>query len=196
MNFSQIKEYILDQGSDCLNTFGGKFQGGIYLQQHPDEISEILSFIIENKYSSNLMLEVGSAAGANAKVFCEILKVKELFIIDNNMHPRHVLRSANLSNINYKEYVGDSQSKQASEWLSSFNKKFDIIYIDADHSYDGAKRDIENYLPFLQDGGLMVFHDSLCCKGVEKVIEEYKQSKLKELFSSKKKLGITICSKI
>jgi len=196
MNINEIKEYILNQGSDCVNTFGGNYQGGIFLQQNPDEISQVLSYIIENKYKTESMLEVGSASGANAKVFCEILGVKELFIVDNNLHSRHVSRPENLAKINYKEYVGDSQTKQASDWLFSFNKKFDIVYIDADHSYHGVKNDVNNYLQFVKDGGLMIFHDSMCCEGVYRLIEEYKNTKLKEIFSSKIKCGITICSKI
>lgn len=196
MNFNQIKQYVLEQGSDCLNKFGGNFEGGIYLQQNPDEISQILSFIIENKYKCDCMLEVGSAAGGNAKVFCETLSVKELFIVDNNMHPRHTVRPHNLTKINYKEYIGDSQSKDAANWLSSFSKKFNIIYIDADHSYQGVKNDVDNYLDFLEEDGLMIFHDSLACSGVVQLIEEYKNIKFKEVFSSKIKCGITICSKL
>lgn len=196
MNVNEIKDFILKQGSDCTTTFGGEFQGGIYLQQNPDEISQVLSFIIENNYKCDSMLEVGSAAGANAKVFCEILKINDLFIVDDNRHWRHNIRKENLSKINYKEYIGNSQSKEASDWLSSFSKKFNIIYIDADHSYQGVKNDIDNYLPFLQEDGILIFHDSLCCGGVIQALQEYENKKIKEIFSSKIKCGITICSKL
>lgn len=195
MNLNEIKEYVLNQGSDCLNTFGGKFKGGIHLQQNPEEISEILNYIIQNNYKPISMLEVGSASGANAKVFCEVLGINDLFIIDNNMHDRHIIRPENLAKFSYKEYIGDSQSKSASNWLASFNKKFDIIYIDADHSYQGVKNDIQNYIDFLSDGGLMIFHDSKTCEGVARAIEDYKKTELNEIFSSKKTLGITICRK-
>nr|MBC7611995.1 class I SAM-dependent methyltransferase [Pseudopedobacter sp.] len=40
------------------------------------------------------------------------------------------------------------------------NRKFDLIYIDGDHSYKIAKEDIENYTPLLNNGGFMVLDDS------------------------------------
>lgn len=36
---------------------------------------------------------------------------------------------------------------------------FDFIFIDADHRYEGVKKDYENYLPLLKKGGVMAFHD-------------------------------------
>lgn len=38
-------------------------------------------------------------------------------------------------------------------------KKFEYIYIDADHSYEGVKSDFETYWPRLTNGGIMSFHD-------------------------------------
>lgn len=195
MNIEEIKQYILEQGSDSLHHFGGSYEGGIHLQQNPNEISEILNFLLQSGKEFNYMLEVGSAAGANAKVFCEILEIKELFIIDDNKHDKHVHRGTNLKNVNHKEFIGNSQGDEANNWVKSFNKKFDIIYIDADHSYQGVINDIKNYVEFLSEDGFMIFHDSLACEGVSRAIAEISNFSLKENFSSKKTLGITICNK-
>lgn len=37
--------------------------------------------------------------------------------------------------------------------------KYDYIYIDGDHSYEGVKKDYSLFWPKLNKGGLMVFHD-------------------------------------
>ena len=40
-----------------------------------------------------------------------------------------------------------------------YRGKVDFIFIDGDHSYEGAKSDVVNYLPLLADGGVMCGHD-------------------------------------
>jgi predicted O-methyltransferase YrrM len=37
--------------------------------------------------------------------------------------------------------------------------KFDFIYIDGLHTYDGVKTDITNYLPLVKEGGVIGGHD-------------------------------------
>ena len=114
MTFEDIKKHVIASGSDNVGTFGGEYRGGAYVQQHPDEIAEVLEFLLNAKPGYENMLEVGSAAGGNAKMFCEILNIKNLLIIDDNQHLMHTVRSENLKNINYEEYIGNSQSKSAS----------------------------------------------------------------------------------
>jgi len=44
----------------------------------------------------------------------------------------------------------------------NFNKNsIDMIFLDADHSYDGVKKDFEYFYPYVRRGGLILFHDSL-----------------------------------
>ena len=37
--------------------------------------------------------------------------------------------------------------------------RFDYVYIDGDHSYDGAATDIADYWPLVREGGIMAGHD-------------------------------------
>lgn len=41
----------------------------------------------------------------------------------------------------------------------AFDHQFDLIFIDADHTYEGCKADIEAWWPHLREGGVMVGHD-------------------------------------
>ena len=43
--------------------------------------------------------------------------------------------------------------------LLKANSVFDLIFIDADHTYEGVKSDFNNYLPMLSEGGVLGFHD-------------------------------------
>jgi len=36
-----------------------------------------------------------------------------------------------------------------------------MVYIDGDHTYEGARADIDSYWPKLVNGGLMLFHDAV-----------------------------------
>jgi hypothetical protein len=39
-------------------------------------------------------------------------------------------------------------------------KRFSIIYIDGDHSFEGTRADILNYVPLLEDGGYLIMDDA------------------------------------
>ncbi len=41
----------------------------------------------------------------------------------------------------------------------SFKEKFDIVFIDASHTYENAKRDTENALQLVKKGGFLIWHD-------------------------------------
>ena len=43
--------------------------------------------------------------------------------------------------------------------LPTLNKKYDYIYIDANHDYDHVSKDLEYSLPLLADGGIIGFND-------------------------------------
>ncbi len=38
-------------------------------------------------------------------------------------------------------------------------QKLDLLFIDGDHTYEGAKKDYESYKEYVKKGGLIVFHD-------------------------------------
>jgi predicted O-methyltransferase YrrM len=50
-------------------------------------------------------------------------------------------------------------SANAAQLLSSMNVKADLIFIDADHSYESVKEDIQNYSPLVAMGGILAGHD-------------------------------------
>lgn len=49
---------------------------------------------------------------------------------------------------------------KTSQHMHSFQDEFaDILLVDADHSYQGVKEDIDNYLPKVKNGRYIIFHD-------------------------------------
>lgn len=59
------------------------------------------------------------------------------------------------------------------EFENNFNdKSIDILFIDADHSYEGCKEDIVNFFPKVKSGGIVIFHDYGNPCGVKKAVDE------------------------
>jgi len=63
-------------------------------------------------------------------------------------------------------------SENAAAVLQKQIKKIDMLFIDADHNYEGCKRDWDVYSPFLKSGSLVIFHDYGWAEGVKKVVNE------------------------
>lgn len=176
MEYEIIKEEILNLGSDNLRVFGGKYEGGIHLQQNISEITNLITFLINDKKDFHNFLEVGSASGGNTFILNKYLKFEKVVIVDDNKHPKHGNRPDVLKDINHEEFIGDSQSVEAINWVRNLGIQFDIMFIDADHSYEGVKNDTYNYIEFLKIGGYVILHDTICCDGILKWSNELKNS--------------------
>jgi predicted O-methyltransferase YrrM len=48
----------------------------------------------------------------------------------------------------------------------------DLLFIDGDHSYEGAKADWDTYQGLLQRGAVVIFHDIGWAEGVQRVVSE------------------------
>ena len=57
------------------------------------------------------------------------------------------------------------------------DRKIDFLWIDADHSYEGVKRDIEDWLPLVKKNAYVLFHDYRDAAGVKRAVDELVDSK-------------------
>jgi len=55
---------------------------------------------------------------------------------------------------------GDFRPQTTDKFFKSFNIKVDMIFIDADHSFSSAKKDLKNSYKLLNDGGIIIMHDT------------------------------------
>ena len=157
----EIKQFILDAGSDHLPTFGGSYEGGIHLQQCPGEIAPCLVELLKCKDEIKNYLETGSAAGGSAFIFNHFFPLEKMVLIDDNKHGKHSLRSETLKDINCQELVGRSDDEVVYDSVAKMGIQFDLILLDSDHSYQNVRLEAALYLPFLRPGGFLFLHDTV-----------------------------------
>lgn len=96
--------------------------------------------------------EVGVQQGIFSQFILKNTDVKVLHLFDLS---RSLIRRDVIESTRTKLHIGDS-----SKLLSQFAENtFDWIYIDADHSYQGVKKDIDAAISVLKPDGILFFND-------------------------------------
>jgi cephalosporin hydroxylase len=177
MEMQQIINIVENIGSDSNIIFGGKWEGGKNILQIPDEISPCIHAILNSNVPLKNWMEIGAAAGGNTYLFNYFFNFENVVVLDDNQHPKHHLRAEILKDIkNVKEFVGDSHSKEAIDFVKNLQLTYDIMFIDGDHSYNGVKQDTDNFTPFLKNKGYVIYHDSHLLPSIAQLKNELLQN--------------------
>jgi hypothetical protein len=133
------------------------------------------------------ILEIGTLAGDYAEVLIKEVKPASIDLLDvfeaydwpdcnrfdRDGHFNFVKdRFKNVKGISYHKGYSD-------KIMPNLNKKFDYIYIDANHDYEHCKADLMNALPLLAEDGIIGFNDYIVDKdhgvdyGVIEVVCEF-----------------------
>ena len=114
--------------------------------------------------TGGIVAEVGTLQGDFAREILHIAEPQELHLIDHEIHPRvlELTKEASLRNV---VHVHHQDSVEALETFP--DGYFDWIYIDAQHDYEGVKRDIGVARRKVKDAGLLVFNDYIVWSYVE-----------------------------
>jgi hypothetical protein len=176
------------------------YVGGLEIQQVPEEYVEYLWFLKNNKFKNYLNVGIGKGGSFLIETFIQE-NLKSSTAIDNSSYWYQDQKESITEKIEWLKnntttsiefYDADSK-----EWLIKCDKKFDIIFIDGDHSYEGVKTDYINSLPLLENNGYMIFHDisSTGCPGVVRIWDEIKHDSCLE-FINNNTCGIGVWKKI
>ena len=115
------------------------------------------------------IVEIGVLNGDTTKIFCESNSEVPVFGIDpivpDSMNSDLIGSERKILDLT-EQYKNFTFIKDYSHnVVKDFNHKFDYIFIDGDHRYEGVKRDFEEWVPKLEIGGYVALHDSAVNRG-------------------------------
>jgi len=118
--------------------------------------------------------EIGVYQGENALNILKYLPIKKLYLIDPYQNYQDYSKTkdpaANQDKLDIAKIQAIqklSEFKNKIVWINKrsdiahkeIEEKLDFVYIDANHSYEFVKRDMENYYPLLKIDGVLCGHD-------------------------------------
>ena len=121
------------------------------------------------------IVEIGSFKGKSTVMLAKVASHYDLgpvtaidphnspILLDQRAHPEassyqdflHSIEAAGMT-----RHV-DSHVAYSADVATSWKQPIRILWIDGDHSYEGARRDLEGFLPHLVPFGVLAFHDAL-----------------------------------
>ncbi len=123
--------------------------------QSQSEVRDFLSEVV-NELKPERTIELGYCNGANTYILSSVTSIITIGIDVNGCYDGRLPAREKIELIN-----GDSHDSASIEKASSLleNKPIDLLFIDADHSYDAVKKDFEIWGKLVRPGGWIAFHD-------------------------------------
>lgn len=134
--------------------------------------------------------ELGIFKAEFSEIILEKMNPSELFLVD--IFPTEMMSGDkdgnNIVNVNlekmYDQIVDKFRSNEVVKVIKSYTTDFlntledeylDVVYIDADHSYDGVKKDLELSFKKVKTGGIIMGHDytNAMFPGVVSAVDEF-----------------------
>jgi predicted O-methyltransferase YrrM len=151
----------------CRNATGA----GIRPMQVPEELAGLIHEV--DLLRPKAVLEIGTARGGTLLLLCRFAAPDATIVSVDLPYGRNGGGYPHWKEPHYRQFAQSSQNmhlvranSHASDTVAHVHdivgeRGFDFILIDADHSYEGVKRDYLNYRPLLAPGGVLALHDIL-----------------------------------
>lgn len=160
----------LDQVLDHAWTEASKVPGHL----HKNE-ARFLGLLAACVPASGTIVEIGSFKGRSTVMLAKVAShygLGPVVAIDPHNSPILLDRQGNPEASSYREFqqslVAAGMTEHVEEHLAysgdvarSWNRPIRFLWIDGDHSYEGAKQDVHGFQPYLQPLGVVALHDAL-----------------------------------
>jgi len=121
------------------------------------------------------ILEIGSFKGRSTVMLAKAAShygLGPIVAIDPHNSPVLLDHQVNAEASSYRDFLDSLHAAGVSNHVephrarstdvsSSWNRPIRLLWIDGDHSYEGAKKDLDGFLPGLVPFGVVAFHDAL-----------------------------------
>lgn len=156
-----------------------------------------LKWLAKNAKQNKIVIELGAWHGRSTRALADNLQPDgKLYAIDHwlgsavERDTNHASAALNEGDHAFMEFSDNLQdhilsgkcvplrmaSKNAAAWFKKHGITVDMIFIDAGHTYEEVKEDIELWLPLVKDGGILCghdyYHDGNTWAGVMQTVDE------------------------
>lgn len=156
---------------------------------------KLLRWLAEHASRSEQVIEVGCWLGRSTRRMVDALPMGGvLFAVDHwqgaqdDPEQRHLYAEVLATRDPRAEFLGSfgeevaagrvvpvemASVEAALHLMKTHGPVFDFVFLDADHSYNGCRADIEAYLPLVKRGGILAGHDyAENWPGVRRAVDE------------------------
>jgi cephalosporin hydroxylase len=142
---------------------------GVYrAMQKAPELVKLHKYLTEKKYGT--FIELGTCKGGMTWWFSHLPDFKKIVSVDipggsfgvaPAENDKEIIRNWVGQDHDVTLCTGDSQKEETvAEVKGEFEGGLvDCLFIDADHTYEGVKRDFELWSPLVRNGGAVILHD-------------------------------------
>jgi len=133
---------------------------GIPMYCRPEEVRFLAGFLhlLKGDY-----IEIGVNQGGTAKWICKNNTDKTIYGVDNieasTMHQSQQIEQPNKDTVaKFSKGYGNFELILQNSWTVKLPENIEMIFIDADHRYEGVKNDTDNILSQMKEGWIF-WHD-------------------------------------
>ncbi len=107
--------------------------------------------------ANGTIVEIGTAQGGSAFIFNRASSPRGVKIYSFDIAPSSEAY-ANLKNTNVS-IIAESSTTGARTWMQTIRRPIDLLFIDGAHTLQHVFEDFNSWVPFLNPGGRIIFHD-------------------------------------
>lgn len=140
-----------------------------------EEEARFLGLLAACTPAEGLTLEIGSYKGRSTVMLAKVSShygLGKVVAVDPHNSPILFDRESHPQASSYQDFLDSIRTAGLSEQVEphqspstdvahSWNRPIRLLWIDGDHSYEGAKADFDGFLPHLAPRGIVAFHDAL-----------------------------------